>query len=81
MASATLEHKQELAAVIHLCGAGAGGDYASRRFRLPDGQRCGDHDVRVYLAHVNEMKGVFDRIARIHSGRPPDNPSTFQNYP
>jgi hypothetical protein len=64
MAPATLQHKQELAALIHLCGAGAGNDYARRAFRLMDGQRCGDHDVRVYLAHINAMKSVFDRLAR-----------------
>jgi len=64
MTSATLQHKQELAVVIHLCGAGAGDDYARRAFRLTDGQRCGDHDVRVYLARINEMKSVFDRLAR-----------------
>ena len=64
MPSATLQHKQELAAVIHLCGAGAGDDYARRGFRLMDGQRCGDHNVRAYLAHINEMKSVFDRLAR-----------------
>jgi hypothetical protein len=63
MTFATLQHKQDLAAVIHLCGAGAGDDYARRAFRLIDGQRCGDHDVRVYLAHINEMKGVFDHLA------------------
>jgi len=83
MASATLQHKQELAAVIHLCGAGAGAgdDYARRGFRLIDGQRCGDHDVRVYLAHINEMKSVFDRLAQIHSDRPPDNPAASHNKP
>jgi Transglycosylase SLT domain len=81
MASATLQHKQELAAVIHLCGAGAGDDYARRGFRLIDGQRCGDHDVRVYLAHINEMKSVFDRLARIHSDRAPDNSATSHDKP
>ncbi len=79
--SATLQHKQELAAVIHLCGAGAGGDYARHGFRLPDGQRCGDHDVRVYLARINEMRGVFNRLARIQSDRPPDNPAASRKYP
>jgi len=63
MASVTLKHKQELAAVIHLCGAGAGDDYARRGFRLIDGQRCGDHDARLYLAHVEAMQEVFDRLA------------------
>ena len=81
MASATLQHKQELAAVIHLCGAKAGDDYARRGFRLIDGQRCGDHDARAYLARINEMKGVFERLARIQSGRPPDNPAASRNYP
>jgi hypothetical protein len=81
MASATLQHKQELAAVIHLCGAKAGDDYARRGFRLIDGQRCGDHDVRAYLARINQMKGVFDRLARIQSDRPPDNPAASRNYP
>jgi hypothetical protein len=63
--SATLPQKQDLAAVIHLCGAGAGDAYARRGFRLTAGQRCGDHDVRVYLARVNAMKRVFARLATI----------------
>jgi hypothetical protein len=67
MSSAPLKDKQQLAAVIHLCGAGAGDDYARRGFRLIDGQRCGDHDLRLYLAHIDAMKAVFDRLARIQS--------------
>jgi hypothetical protein len=61
----TLRQKQDLAAVIHLCGAGAGEAYARRGFRLTDGQRCGDHDVRGYLARVNAMKRTFARLATI----------------
>jgi hypothetical protein len=63
LGAATFQHKQELAAVIHLCGARAGEDYARRGFRLIEGQRCGDHDVRVYLARIHAMKGVFDSLA------------------
>jgi hypothetical protein len=63
MSSTTLQHKQELATLIHLCGAGAGDEYTRRGFRLSDGQRCGDHDVRGYLARVEAMKTVFDRLA------------------
>lgn len=81
MASAALLHKQELAAVIHLCGAGAGDDYARRGFRLIDGQRCGNHDVRAYLAHINAMKDVFDRLARMESDRPPDDPAASRKHP
>jgi len=63
IAASTLQHKQDLAAVIHLCGAGAGETYAKRGFRLTPGQRCGDHDVRAYLGRVNGMKRVFARLA------------------
>src|SRR6266851_2012212 len=61
IAAATLQQKQDLAAVIHLCGAGPGDAYARRGFRLTPGQKCGDHDVRGYLAQVNAMKRQFVR--------------------
>ena len=64
VATPTLQHKQDLAAVIHLCGAGMGETYARRGFRFTPGQRCGDHDVREYLGRVNGMKRVFARLAR-----------------
>jgi hypothetical protein len=60
---ATVQQKQSLAAVIHLCGAGAGDLYARRGFRFAEGQRCGDHDPRVYLARVDSMKAVFVQLA------------------
>jgi hypothetical protein len=66
--SPPLRQQQQLAAVIHLCGAAAGDDYARRGFRLIVGQRCGDHDVRTYLNRINVMKRVFDRLARAQSG-------------
>lgn len=63
---ATLQQKQDLAAVIHLCGAGAGEAYAGRGLRLLDAQRCGDHEVRGYLARVDAMKRVFAMLAAGH---------------
>jgi len=62
IAAATLRQKQNLAAVIHLCGAGAGDAYAARGFRLTAGQRCGDHDVSAYLAQVNRLQRRFARL-------------------
>jgi hypothetical protein len=56
------ERKLELAAVIHLCGAGAGDVFVRRGLRLAEGQRCGDHDARDYVAHVGGMEQVFKRI-------------------
>ena len=63
--SATLEQKQNLAALIHLCGAGAGDAYAKRNFRLADRQRCGEHDARAYLVRVNTMKRLFARLSAL----------------
>jgi hypothetical protein len=63
-----LQQKQDLAAVIHLCGAGAGDGYARRGFRPTTGQRCGDHEVKAYLAHVNAMKRQFIRIRLAAAG-------------
>ncbi len=61
--TATLQQRQDLAAVIHLCGAGAGATYARRGFRPAFGQQCGDHDVRAYLATVNALKRQFARLS------------------
>ena len=63
IATASLQQRQDLAAVIHLCGSGAGNAYARRGFRLRRGQRCGDHDARRYLAEVNALKRQFARLA------------------
>ena len=63
IAAATLQQKQDLAAIVHLCGGGPGDAYARRGFRLTAGQRCGDHDVRGYLAQINAMKRQFVRLA------------------
>jgi len=54
---------QHLAAVVHLCGAGEGDLYAQRGFRFRAGERCGDHDPRLYLARVDEYAREFARLA------------------
>jgi hypothetical protein len=64
VAAATLAQKQDLAAIIHLCGAGAGDAYARQGFRLTTGQQCGDHPTGRYLAQVNAMKRQFARLSR-----------------
>jgi len=62
-AAATPERRQDLAAVIHLCGPGVGDEFVARGFRPGPGQRCGDHDVGAYLAQVNSLKRQFARLA------------------
>ncbi|MEC4890771.1 MAG: lytic transglycosylase domain-containing protein [Nitrospira sp.] len=61
--TATLRQKQDLAALIHLCGAGAGQDYARRGLRLTPHQRCGDHDVQTYLTRIALLKSQFATLA------------------
>jgi hypothetical protein len=63
--NASTEQKHNLAALIHLCGASVGEAYVRRGFRLADKQRCGEHDVRAYLARVNTMKRLFARLASL----------------
>jgi len=65
VSGASLEQKQNLAALIHLCGAAAGEAYAKRNFRLADKQRCGEHDARAYLGRVNAMKRSFARLSAL----------------
>ena len=60
--------RAHLAAVVHLCGAGAAALYAQRGFRFAAGERCGDHDPREYLRRVDEMRAVFARLAAPERG-------------
>ena len=57
------QQREELAAVIHLCGTGPATAFARRGFRLTPGERCGDHDVAAYLGQINAMKRQFLRLA------------------
>jgi hypothetical protein len=59
IASATLQKQQDLAAVLHLCGAATADAYARRGFRPAAGERCGDHDLGAYLARLNALKHSF----------------------
>jgi hypothetical protein len=61
--AATPLQVRHLAAVTHLCGAGAGALYARRGFRVSASQRCGDHDPRVYLERVDVLTAEFTRLA------------------
>ena len=71
-----LRQRQNLAAVIHLCGGGVGDAYARRAFRFRAGERCGDHDARRYVARVNLLKREFARLAASA-----ESPATFKRRP
>lgn len=59
IAGATLQQKQDLAAVIHLCGATPADAFARRGFRPAAGERCGEHPLGAYLARVSALKRSF----------------------
>ena len=61
--TATVQQKQDLAAFIHLCGAGPATAFARRNFQMIASERCGDHLVAAYVAKVNAMKRQFQRLA------------------
>ena len=61
-AKTSVEQKQRLAAVIHLCGSKRGEAFVKHGFRLAAGERCGAHDLRRYLNEVGLMEKKFVRL-------------------
>lgn len=57
------QQRQDLAALIHLCGAGPARAFAQRGFQLPPDERCGDHSAAAYVAQVDTLKRQFLRLA------------------
>jgi hypothetical protein len=55
----TVAQRRQIAALVHLCGAGAGEAYAERGLRLAPEQRCGDHLAEVYLERVDAASRLF----------------------
>lgn len=58
----TAEQKDRLAAVIHLCGVKHARSFAEGGFRIIETERCGTHNVRMYVSRVNAMKDRFHRL-------------------
>ena len=61
-AAASVQQKRELAAIIHLCGAGSAKAFARRGFHPIAGERCGDQEVATYFTQINAMAWEFLRI-------------------
>jgi hypothetical protein len=66
--NATLQQRQQLATVIHLCGAGAAAEYVRQGLHAAAGQHCGDQDVAAYLSRVQTMTRLFTRLQEQDSG-------------
>jgi hypothetical protein len=58
----SLQQRQQLATVIHLCGAGTGAVYVRQGLHAAPGQHCGDQDVAAYLERVQAMTRLFSRL-------------------
>jgi len=61
---ASLRQKQDLAAIMHLCGVAAGEAFARRGFSLSSNQRCGNQNVGSYLGQIYAMQRAFAALAR-----------------
>jgi hypothetical protein len=59
----SLQSRQALAAVIHLCGASAGVRLARQGLRIEPGRRCGTHDLRSYLDKIERHRARFRQLA------------------
>jgi len=60
----TQQQKDNLAAVIHLCGPGPARSYLQHGFRVAPGERCGDQDIAAYIARVNSFERQFRRLGQ-----------------
>jgi hypothetical protein len=60
--NATLQQRQQLATVIHLCGAGAAAGYVRQGLHAAPAERCGDQNVAAYLGRVQAMTRLFARL-------------------
>lgn len=56
--AAGLAQKRQLAAVVHLCGAGAAERFARNGFHFR-GERCGQHDPQEYVRKVESLVSYF----------------------
>ncbi len=61
--AASPKQKQDLAAIIHLCGPTRAVAFAKRGFRLAPGERCGEHSPAAYLKQVETMRRQFVKYA------------------
>ena len=62
--NATQRQKQDLAAIMHLCGVAAGEGFARRGFRLASNQRCGAQNVGAYLVQLHALQRSFATLWR-----------------
>jgi hypothetical protein len=63
-ASLTQQQKDNLAAVIHLCGPGPAASYLRRGLHLAPSERCGDQDIAAYIARVSTFEQQFRRLSQ-----------------
>ena len=58
----TQQQKDNLAAVIHLCGPAPAASFLRHGFHLAPGERCGDQDIAAYVARVSGFERQFRRL-------------------
>jgi hypothetical protein len=66
LASATPRQRRDLAAIVHLCGAGGAVRFVQAGGGV--GQRCGVHEAGAYLERVREFERKFAALAAVGGG-------------
>jgi hypothetical protein len=59
----SLKQQQQVAAVIHLCGARRAASFVAGKFRFRSGTTCSGQSVRPYLQKVGRLTEFFERLS------------------
>lgn len=60
----SLKRQQDLATIIHLCGAGRAERFLKRNFQFRKGERCGSHSPRRYLNQLHRLRKTFKKYLK-----------------
>ncbi len=60
----SLHQKQNLAAIIHLCGVAKGEKFIRQGLSFSPSERCGNHSPNLYLRKVQAMQARFARLVQ-----------------
>ena len=59
----SLKQKQNVAAVIHLCGEHYGRSFLKNTFRASPTDSCAGNNIRAYLRKINRFSAVFKKLS------------------
>lgn len=64
LSNVSLENKQKLASIIHLCGVGKGRRFADARFRFSAVPKCGSHATSAYYYRIRRNLKQYEKSSK-----------------